>query len=668
MLRNFVGLMLILGTLRGENILRILDSSADPGDTNISVEMELINSDVVAAIQFTLHYDTTMLNLTNIDGGSRLSGTNFSVSYNAQGDSVNVVIISFSGDSLLADSGEIAILHFSSTQSVQAGDSVVLSLTNILLSSPQGTHLPVIGENGILRFVSPPRAFVIVTADTVESGQSALVPMILSNPHDAVSGIQFTLVIDSSYVTFDSIIAELPNFTYSTNNFGDSVKIVILSLSGDSILPSSCELGSVVFGVSDSTNPDDSIPIDVRNVVLSNPQASHIPSQGISGYIGVSSSPPDIYFPTGYINTRTFNVIWSDVAGASSYFIQLSNSGDFSTLIDSVTVEDTIRQFSVDQDGNFYVRINSTTPRGYASDWSDIDSFVVDATPPGAVRLLQPPDGAILNTDTISFIWSKVTLKSVKTGKSAPVLYILEVDNNIIDTVINDTDYTLVTGEGDHTWRVRAYDLAGNVSPWSETGHFGVDTSAPMIDSLTTIMDTVMSVGPWAIDAWLEDAYSGIDSAWLIYQIDNNGWVTVVMVDSGNNRWVADIPEIHDSLIHDIMYYVEVIDRAGNSAVSDTISFVAIDIEENNYDGSVNIMIPSVITNQEIEMKYNLPNRRKFTVRIYDISGREIWENRFTLSGSGTKKLNVTMGDGIYFIYIEGAGKEIKEKLIVVAQ
>ena len=78
------------------------------------------------------------------------------------------------------------------------------------------------------------------------------------------------------------------------------------------------------------------------------------------------------------------------------------------------------------------------------------------------------------------------------------------------------------------------------------------------------------------------------------------------------------------------------------------------------------LIIPSLITKREIEIRYDVPVRREIMVRIYDISGREIWKDRFDLSGKGTKKLSVGMREGVYLIRVEGAGEVVKRKLIVI--
>ena len=83
------------------------------------------------------------------------------------------------------------------------------------------------------------------------------------------------------------------------------------------------------------------------------------------------------------------------------------------------------------------------------------------------------------------------------------------------------------------------------------------------------------------------------------------------------------------------------------------------------HEEQVKFAIPSFTNGGEIGIMYNVPTYHKFTIKMFDISGSKIWENQFVLSGRGMKRLKLEMPEGVYFLYIEGAEKVLKRKLLV---
>ncbi len=382
-----IGLLtiLVIINVHAQNTLDIPDIQTYPGASAVSVPIYLNNpSDYVSGIQFTFHFNPNLMDFIDVQSGQRLPES-FNVNYNCMNDSIMVIIISLSGDSLPPGNGEISVIHFNIEGTAQSGDSVILWFSGAVLSSPQGTPLPVNTDNGILRIYAQPRAIVQAFADTTQPGGDASIAIELQNFTDAVSGIQFTLRYNGTALFFDTLESCLPSsFTCNFNIFSDSTKILCVSLSGDSLLPPNNNIGLAYFEVSRGTSPDDSLTIVVDDVVISDPQAQNIPSTGIDGYIGIAPPVPEILQPASgtFLGTRTFDAVWTSVSSAAAYFAELSNHSDFSFLLDSLELVDTTHSFTVDSDGFYFVRVRSMSSRGYASDWSPIDSFGVDVTPP----------------------------------------------------------------------------------------------------------------------------------------------------------------------------------------------------------------------------------------------------------------------------------------------
>ncbi len=673
-------LVVISGLLNGQNLLQINSVNAHPGDTNVCVTVNLVNQNPVGGIQFTLHFDQNILDFANAEIGNNLS-SGFSMNFNQMGDSIINLIVSFQGDSISPGNWPIANFYFDVSPNAAVGDSAYLCITNPVLSSPQGTQLPISLSNGFLRILpSPPRIFLHAGSDTVNPGREAEVVVFMENPDDPVGGFQFTVNYPGEKIDVDTILTLLPGgFTLNYNTFTDSVKIVGISLVGDSISPGSTQIGILRFSIQPDVNPDDSIGITLSGVIISSPQAQALPSGTIDGYIGVSANPTSIIFPENgqILNSNDVTVIFHSVLGASKYQLIYGIVG---THWDSVLTIDTSCVIHVPSDTTYLLRIRTVTARGYMSVWSDTIAFTVDATVPQIPHPISPIEGDWLRDSLVEFNWNRVsksnkglwlspiTLKNKE--KSTPVRYVLKIDNSIADSAISDTSYTFIVNEGIHTWQVKAYDLAGNNSQWSSVEYFGVDFTAPEIDSVTDIRNTVRSVGPWNIEATVMDTLSGIDSVELYYEMDNTGWTRVSMADSGNGLWIGEIPGINDTLAHSIRYYVKAIDSVGNWGVSDTFNFIAIDVEEGEPISEFRVLsINSMMLRQRgARVELEVPSMGVVRFNIYDVSGREVWFREYMLNkGYHILTLSPRLKGGVYFLRINYENKVLMRRFIVIS-
>jgi hypothetical protein len=75
--------------------------------------------------------------------------------------------------------------------------------------------------------------------------------------------------------------------------------------------------------------------------------------------------------------------------------------------------------------------------------------------------LISPPDATVTGERQVTFTW--------QAGSGyAPEFYDLELDGTVISTA--DSSWAATLDTGTHTWRVRAYNLAGYsdyTAPWS---------------------------------------------------------------------------------------------------------------------------------------------------------------------------------------------------------
>jgi hypothetical protein len=99
---------------------------------------------------------------------------------------------------------------------------------------------------------------------------------------------------------------------------------------------------------------------------------------------------------------------------------------------------------------------NSVGYSDYTAPWT-----VEILDPPGIPVLISPPDGTITSTHQIAFTWQAG-------AGGLPDGYNLEMDGTVITTT--GTSWPAILDSGIHTWRVRAFNLAGYsdyTAPWS---------------------------------------------------------------------------------------------------------------------------------------------------------------------------------------------------------
>ncbi len=167
-----------------------------------------------------------------------------------------------------------------------------------------------------------------------------------------------------------------------------------------------------------------------------------------------------------------------------------------------------IRAQTIIQDGDTYT-VQGTYPPGFqveADKSAQVTATVPDTVVPSTPILIAPADGAELTDSTPTFIW---TGSSDNVGVTSYVLY-LDGSAYISSIPVTATDngtYTLTydsgtgqysltpksgIGDGSHTWKIVALDLAGN-SASSATWSFRLDTQAPNF-IITDIGDETVSI------------------------------------------------------------------------------------------------------------------------------------------------------------------------------
>ena len=176
--------------------------------------------------------------------------------------------------------------------------------------------------------------------------------------------------------------------------------------------------------------------------------------------------------PSGVTNDSTPTFTFSSTESGSDFFCSI-DGGTFFPCATPFTP-------SALADGSHSFRVSARDPAGNVDLSSASRTFTVDTTPPNTVIDSGPP--AVGNDPTPTF-----TFHSTESGST----FECAIDDGAF-TDCTSPQTTDNLSDGEHTFRVRATDAAGNVDPTPATRTFTVDTVPPQ----TTI--TSGPTGTWA--------------------------------------------------------------------------------------------------------------------------------------------------------------------------
>jgi hypothetical protein len=173
-------------------------------------------------------------------------------------------------------------------------------------------------------------------------------------------------------------------------------------------------------------------------------------------------------------------------------------------------------------DGFFYWRARAQDLAGNLSGWSGAHSFTRDTVAPQVPALVTPTDLRVAAAPALA-----ATFDDADKGDSGALSFQLCSDSSCANVVGSGTATGLANGangtwtpdalaDGAYYWRAQAQDVAGNLSSWSATRTFAVDTVAPAVPILLSPKEGVRANGP--LLARFTDPDAG-DNGTLIFQV-----------------------------------------------------------------------------------------------------------------------------------------------------
>jgi hypothetical protein len=170
----------------------------------------------------------------------------------------------------------------------------------------------------------------------------------------------------------------------------------------------------------------------------------------------------------------SLTLMWNQSARASAYHVQLSTDTQFgSCIVNDSSIVDTVRPVAgMASSTTYYWKVRAKNVSGYGP-WGSTWHFSTIILPPSAVQLSSPADGAVVNTDTVRFVWRRAH------GSGTTYAFELATDSlfkfKVADSSIVDTarlEKGLFKGK-QYWWRVKARNAAG-WGPYSSTNRFEI--------------------------------------------------------------------------------------------------------------------------------------------------------------------------------------------------
>jgi len=474
----------------------------------------------------------------------------------------------------------------------------------------------------------------------------------------------------------------------SFENIGDTFLII------DSVISTNNDFYTYNFNLPDTVDIDDSSLVEIAFtptmegliegslVIYSNDPFDTVQFVCLQG-IGDSTAPSvvNLILPidSSYHNNSNVDFIWSSsqdtLSGIEHYLLIIFYDAFADTgLIDTNIVDTT---FNITLPDNIYFwEVKAFDQAGNESPWSDLWSFEVDIDIPSIPSLISPIGGNYYSNDTVDFNWTAVRFKD----SESPVRYIFEIDTvstfstPSTDTVENNTVEKILT-EDFYYWHVKAFDLAGNESPFSNPDSFGIDITSPVIES-TTIWNDTSFTGPFSIYTNVLDNIS-VDTVFLYFKrLQDPAWFYIEMIKGTNNWYYEEIPQT--SLNPDtIKYYIYAEDIAQPANVStdpvgapgNYYSFVVyqVGVAEITEIPGVFSFSYSYSRTDEIIFNLALPDVSDISLKIFEISGREVVE---LISGQLTPAFYTIpfrpLSSGTYFYRLESSYQSKSGKFIII--
>ncbi|NQV15884.1 T9SS type A sorting domain-containing protein [bacterium] len=349
-----VGLILISSLGFSETVVSIVGTSVDNGTPLAAVPINLINTDAVGGLQFSVKdvpnhlafagvyaagrtaaepFDDFGVDgiegtsdfgegdglytpgepFTDVNGNSEWDGA-FSIEFNDRDTTVSVLIFDASGNSIIPGNGPICTILFSIPGTV-SDEITDLRFNDVIeddyefllgVTDPDGNPVNTIWTNG---FLTVGGIEVTIASGGGGTANNFSVPIGIEMDNAVpVKGIQFNLVDAPDYLTVYSVqgVGRGVDFTFAFNEVAGQSMVLGVSFAGDEIAAGSGAFVELVFTI-DADAPLGEFPIAISQLIVAAAGGVPLPSNGGDGMFAVTTGVDDrAEVPTKYELTQNF--------------------------------------------------------------------------------------------------------------------------------------------------------------------------------------------------------------------------------------------------------------------------------------------------------------------------------------------------------------------------
>lgn len=290
-----------------------------------------------------------------------------------------------------------------------------------------------------------------------------------------------------------------------------------------------------------------------------------------------------------YVKPAGLILNWSDVTDPQgsnpvTYYYQSSYSstvGSNNALISPIYTSGALTTSQIDASGSsdhlYYWQVKACDNLGNCSNWSGPWAVNIDGTLP-TVPVNGTPHGVVIPMNNFDFNWDD-------SDDNSPITYLFHSSLNPASTsgvlttglwnsgvLPSSMIHSSGAGDGVWYWQVRAIDVAGNASAWSDIWNVKIDTNPPVAPTLIAPANNSIVTGASLTNSWS----SVTDATKYIYESYNDSGATSL-------RWhqeiAAPITSKTATGVVDTTFWwkVKAIDAAGNESLWSNLWKVTVD-------------------------------------------------------------------------------------------
>ncbi len=376
-------------------------------------------------------------------------------------------------------------------------------------------------------------------------------------------------------------------------------------------------------------------------------------------------SPPDSALRLSA--TPTF--VWRQVAGATSYNLQIATEPTFaSPIVNDSTITDTVKTVPPLPFGTalrWRVRARNASGSG---DFSTIRMFTVMLEPPGMPVQVAPANNLLDAPVTIPIRWNRTPLAAGYELQIAldTLMTTLFRDTTVVDTVV----IVNVLPSRAHYWRLRAFNIENTYGPWTAIRRFTTGNFPPAIPTPLHPMNGDTGLARNTCFSWTESPGA------LTYRVQVSTNIAFpqgsILFDDSTLTTTPFCPGLLPARMS-CFWRVRSKGTAGSSNYSQVQAFTTSNVVPVEEEPEARIPSEFVLRqnypnpfNPSTAIPFEISEGAFVTLKVYDVLGREIQTlmnqdlpvGAYTVRWNGQNDSGAPVPSGMYFVRMTAVGRD----------